>query len=234
MNTSSKLLPLLTLGASLAALLPLAACGDDDDNAGAGPAGSAGQAGSAGSASGGQAGAAQAPDLAGRWKSACLASPQSDGTTQHTDLDFTIDASSWAVDYTVHGNETCTAPFVRVHIAGPYTLVAPSSQVPGAWDAVFSFTTKTATPEMDAAVGFLSGLANCGDGSFTLGTADDVYTAGCPGLGQYPQSSCSADHDLVKRDGDTLRFGSRPADNNLCTDDRRPTALSAAVLTRQP
>lgn len=41
---------------------------------------------------------------------------------------------------------------------------------------------------------------------------------------------CAADFDLVARSGDRLRFGARPADNDLCTADKRPTALRPMIL----
>ncbi len=54
---------------------------------------------------------------------------------------------------------------------------------------------------------------------------------GCAGFGQYPGADCPADYDVVKRDGDDLFFGARPADNDMCTAAKRPAALSPA---RQP
>jgi hypothetical protein len=202
----------------------------------AGDGGASGDAGSAGSAAGGGsagAGGSAAPDLAGRWKSICVASPQADGSTQYFDLDFIIDEKTWGLDYVVHGNADCTAPFVKVRIEGPYELTAPSTAEQGAWEGTFSFSKKTVSPGMEAAVGFLQGLPGCGNGVFAVGTETDVLSAGCPGLGQYPESSCKADYDLVRREGDDLQFGARPADNNMCTPDKRPGALSPLKLKKQ-
>jgi hypothetical protein len=56
--------------------------------------------------------------------------------------------------------------------------------------------------------------------------------AGCAAFGQYPAAQCPADFDLLDVDGGTLHFGNRPADNNMCTPDRRPTQLSTVGLTR--
>jgi hypothetical protein len=60
-----------------------------------------------------------------------------------------------------------------------------------------------------------------------------VLTAGCLGLGQRPGSSCSADHDLISLAADGLHFGQRPADNDMCTPERRPAALSPLALQRR-
>jgi hypothetical protein len=35
---------------------------------------------------------------------------------------------------------------------------------------------------------------------------------------------------MVSRHGDELRFGKRPADNNMCSADRRPSVLGDLVL----
>jgi hypothetical protein len=56
---------------------------------------------------------------------------------------------------------------------------------------------------------------------------------GCLGFGQYPKTQCSADYDLVKVEGDKLQFGKRPADNNMCTPGKRPTALNPNAFTRK-
>jgi hypothetical protein len=63
--------------------------------------------------------------------------------------------------------------------------------------------------------------------------AKEVLDSGCLPLGQYPKADCSADYDLVSLEGSSLQFGARPADNNMCTPDKRPTKLSPVVLTKQ-
>lgn len=174
-----------------------------------------------------------APSLAGRWTSDCLPSPQADGSTQYFDLDFDLDATSWALDYVVHGDAACEVPLVTVSIAGPYTIERPSSTVPGAWEARFAFERKTIRPEVDGLRDFLNSLEGCGAAEFQTGVAQDVYASGCPAFGQYPESACVADYDLVQRDGDVLRFGERPADNDMCTPEKRPATLSPVENRRR-
>jgi hypothetical protein len=183
-------------------------------------------------------GGVTAPDVAGRWTSGCLSAKQADGSTQYTSLDFDITQSApgeghWDVDFRVHGDPKCSTGFLTVHIDGPYRFVEPSDVVKGAWDVLFSFDERTVTPENDAALGFLQSLGPCGDGHFEVGKPTDVYTAGCAALGQYPKSQCDADHDLAWTDGSELRFGERPADNDLCTEAKRPTALSSTILRKE-
>lgn len=168
------------------------------------------------------------PALAGRWTSACtVAGPQQVYTMQ-----FDLTDTAWQLDYVAYGDAACTAKFLTVHIEGAYHLIMPSPTIAGAWNAEFAFTSKSVTPHSDAAAGFLASANGCNRAGFATGQATDILDAGCAGLGAYPRATCSAEHDIVLRDGDTLRFGARPADGNLCTDDRRPTAPSPVVLEK--
>jgi hypothetical protein len=45
-------------------------------------------------------------------------------------------------------------------------------------------------------------------------------------------ADCGTDHDLLALDATGLRFGQRPMDNDMCTPDRRPTALLGPVVAR--
>jgi hypothetical protein len=168
----------------------------------------------------------EVPVLVGHWASNCFATE-----TGSARLDFDIATATWAVDYDTFGDATCGTPFVTVHIAGPYEVMGASAVVPGAHEARFGFTEKTVTPHGAGAVGFLSSLGDAcgGAGVWADGTARDVLASGCPMLGQYPGTACAADYDLVSLDADTLRFGQRPADNDLCVPEHRPSALGLSV-----
>lgn len=175
--------------------------------------------------------AAAAPDISGAWVSACL--PGADGS--YFVLDFDIAQDTWALDYVVYGDDACTAKLVTVHIDGPYALGEPSADVDGAYEGLFSFTNKTITPHADGLVGMLNAAdPACGTEAWTLDATQSVYETGCAGFGQYPMADCTADYDLVYLDAgaNTLQFGARPADNDMCTEDERPTALNPALFTR--
>jgi len=176
---------------------------------------------------------AQDPDLAGRYLSDCLSAPQADGSTSYFVLDFDIADDAWAVDYTVFGDGTCQSPLFTVRIDGPYEIGAPSEIVDGAYDATFAFADKTITPHAQPIVAMLEGMDQCGTEAWVLDQPQSIYATGCPALGQYPEASCAADHDLVKLDGDSLQFGARPANNDMCTAERRPTALNPVLFRRQ-
>jgi hypothetical protein len=165
-------------------------------------------------------------DLAGRWKSACT----DPGGGQAIRLSFDLTPDAWALDYANFGDAACAAPALTVHIEGPYAVTGASATVAGAYEARFGFARKTVTPSTDGAAVFLAQA--CGGGTFTAGAATDI-AGGCAGLGMYPLASCAADYDLVARAGDRLQFGARPADNDMCTEARRPTALSPILLARE-
>jgi hypothetical protein len=172
--------------------------------------------------------ASVAAAIVGNWQDTCFDA----GNGQHAQLTFAIEAERWAVDYVVHGDATCTAPLGDVHIAGTYQILEASPTVSGANDAVFSFDTRTVTPKAQPFADYLDSLEGCGAGGFQVGVAADIKATGCAAIGSYPQASCSADYDVVKTDGTTLQFGARPADNNMCSADKRPTALNPNALHR--
>jgi hypothetical protein len=69
------------------------------------------------------------------------------------------------------------------------------------------------------------GLSSCELEPFV---EQNISAAGCA---LWPSvSDCNEDHDLLAMDDSgLLYFGVRPADNNMCTADRRPTALLPPV-----
>ncbi|MFO0609983.1 MAG: hypothetical protein U0324_42890 [Polyangiales bacterium] len=171
--------------------------------------------------------AAPAVDLAGRWASACVPN----GSGQHIQLRFAMTARDWSLDYVTYADAACATPFVTAHIEGPYEVTGPSA-VAGAHEGTFRFTRKTLRAHGAAAAGFLSSAQGCGRP--VAPDADvDISAEGCAGLGQRPVSACGQDYDLVSVEGDSLRFGQRPADNDLCTPAHRPAALSPLAMQRQ-
>lgn len=167
--------------------------------------------------------------VVGRWRSPCVPN----GQGQHIALAFDIAATNWNLDYVTYGDDACAAPFLSVRVEGTYALTGASS-VAGAQNAVFRFTRKTVTPHGAAAVGYAQSIASCGTGAWSDGVARDVTASGCAGIGQRPVASCGQDYDLVAVDATTLRFGQRPADNDMCTEDKRPAALATLAMQRQP
>ena len=174
----------------------------------------------------------EAPSLAGRYQSDCLPQPQADGTTQYARLDFDLSHDTWTLDYVVHGDAACATRLVGVRIEGPYELGEPAPGLEGAFQARFGFAKKTITPYVDGLVGALTAMG-CGTTPWQLGQPQDVLEEGCAPFGQYPASRCAADYDVVALDAEGLQFGARPADNDLCTPEKRPTSLNPSVFVRR-
>ncbi len=208
-----------TRSSLIALCVALSACGGSSNNTNDGAATRSDSSSSGDSAA--------ALDLTGRWRNACTPNGQGGGFS----LDFEFTRSNWSLDYVTYSDPSCATRAVTVHIEGPYEIGAASAAVPGAYEASFRFTRKTVTAHNEGAVAFLSSAAAC-PGPFTVGTARDISATGCGGLGQQPISQCGQDFDLVSVSGDALRFGQRPADNNLCAVDRRPSALATVASQR--
>jgi len=167
--------------------------------------------------------------LVGDWQDTCFDA----GNGEYAQLTFHIQTGlAWEVDYVVYGDASCSAALGDVHIAGDYQIVGPSSVVAGADDAIFSFSTRTVTPKAQPFADFLNSQKGCGAGEWKVGVAQDVYEAGCAALGSYPKASCTADYDIVKVGATTLQLGARPADNDMCTADKRPTMLETDACHR--
>lgn len=171
-------------------------------------------------------------DISGAWSSGCVAMPGPDGSASYVRLDFDISAELWALDFQRFGDEACSQKLLTVHLDGPYEVSTPSTTVTGAYNGQFRFSTKAVTPHAQPLVDMLNG-AQCGPGNWKIDQAQDVYDAGCPALGLYPRSECTADYDLVLVDGNKLQFGVRPEDNNMCSEERRPTSLNPMAMTRK-
>jgi hypothetical protein len=71
------------------------------------------------------------------------------------------------------------------------------------------------------------GMADCG---LTLNLETDISETGCAAWA--PVAVCGEDHDLLALTDEGLHFGVRPADNDMCTADKVPTALLPAVVLR--
>ena len=170
-------------------------------------------------------------DLAGTWVGPCYPSPAGDGSFNQ--LTFVMTDAMWDLDYVAHGTDDCSAPFLTVNIAGGYTLEGASDVEDGARNGTFFFSTKTVTPHAEAAVGVVNYA--CGGTDAAVDVAFDI-SGGCPGLGAYPIADCPADYDIVKlsEDGTQLTFGARPADNDMCSEDKRPTTFeNGSMVTKQ-
>lgn len=143
---------------------------------------------------------------------------------------FTFQNGAWTLDFTLALDPEFKAQVFNFRTVGSYDVLGPSAKVPGAYEAVFKEDKKyltLKTTDAQLAKGF--GFDAC---ALTPNVEKDVSVDGC--LGWKPVSVCNEDHDLLALTAEGgVRFGVRPADNDMCTAEKRPTELTPAV-SRQP
>ncbi|MEM9067810.1 MAG: hypothetical protein AAGE52_04865 [Myxococcota bacterium] len=140
---------------------------------------------------------------------------------------FTFEDGRWTLDFVLALDPALEQPVFRFRTHGTYEVLRPSANVDEAFDALFFEDAKYLTLETrDPALAEAFGLAACG---LTPGVERDVSLEGCAGW--RPVAECNEDHDLLSLTAEGgVRFGVRPRDNDMCTEDKRPTALTPAVL----
>ncbi len=141
---------------------------------------------------------------------------------------FTFDQGTWSLVFTHALDAAMQTPTFRFRTKGPYEVGAASATVAGAFEAVFYEDVKYVTLlTADASLIAAFGFANCG---LKYNVEVDISATGCAGW--KPVAVCREDHDLLALSPSGLQFGVRPRDNNMCTPDRRPTALLQPVVKR--
>lgn len=142
--------------------------------------------------------------------------------------EFVFRDGRWSLTFTHALDPAMTQRTFQFRTGGAYRVEASSKTVPGAFHTVFDedwkhVTLLTDAPEIVAAMG----MAACG---LTPNLEADISATGCAAW--RPVAECGEDHDLLALSGDGLHFGVRPADNDMCTADKVPTALLPAVVAR--
>ena len=172
---------------------------------------------------------ATAQDVAGRWVSVgCEATPGTSGP-QHVKRNLRLTGDAWTVDLTVYADPGCNEPTLGVRVEGPYLLGPLSAAVPGATEALFVEAAVHVTPHSSAAADLLNGTpaGTCGTERWALGVQQSLGKTGCELL---DVRTPSAEYELVKREGDRLFLGARPAaSSDLNAPERRPTTLNAPL-----
>ncbi len=142
--------------------------------------------------------------------------------------EFVFSDGQWSLTFIHALDPAMTQRTFQFRTGGAYAVGEESTAVPGAFHAVFDedwkhLTLLTPVPEIAAAMG----MAECG---LTLNLEVDISKTGCAAW--RPVAVCGKDHDLLALTDAGLHFGVRPADNDMCTPDKTPTALLAAVVAR--
>lgn len=174
-------------------------------------------------ACGGSKTAVKPQDLAGRWDSAtCEAIPNGDGTHSYIQRHFQLTEAKWTLNLDAFGDAQCQTKLFTARVTGPYTLERDSEKVSGATEGNFVFGERFLTAHLQPLADAFT-QSGCGSGAWTVGTEQAI-----PGACLFfkPIAQCGTDHDVVKVDGNKLFFGQRPADNDMCTPEKRPSALA--------
>ncbi len=159
--------------------------------------------------------------VTGKWKSEAA---EDMGNGSFATREFVLTDKTWSLVFTVHGDKELKSPLVAMGFSGTWKTTGASRTVPGASEASFEFDKKTVTLKAkEAAKGF--GMDGCG---LELGKAKDVSKSGCSFVA--PVAQYGKEFDLIKREGEKVFFGARPADGNMGSEDKRPTALGAPLI----
>lgn len=142
--------------------------------------------------------------------------------------EFSFNDGEWTLHFILALDPELKNQVFEFRTLGTYKILDKSRSAK-AYEAVFYedkkyVKLKTDNPDLIAGFGF----TNCG---LTPNIETDISENGCA---IWPSvKDCKEDHDLLALDEKgNLYFGVRPADNNMCTADRRPTALLPAVAKR--
>ncbi|MGH9947161.1 MAG: cyclase family protein [Pyrinomonadaceae bacterium] len=163
--------------------------------------------------------------MVGRWKSAAA---EKVGNLGYRTREFNFRKDRWWIEVVFYSDEKLTDALFSFVGEGPYELGAESKTAAGATEAVFHFDKKILKVLADESKVSGFGFSGC---DLNKGVAKDVSTIGC---GNFTSVAvCGQEYDLVKLDGNTLYLGSRPADGNMCTADKRPKALGQPLAKQK-
>lgn len=153
-----------------------------------------------------------------------------DGTAIYLRKRFTFEQDQWRIEFTMSADRENRAPLFRGDFNGTYSVgeYLPLAQ---AYRGQFLFSQRTITAYQPELVRALD-AATCGQSKWMAGKSQDVGENGCSLLRIYPRNSCNGEYDLINVIDDNLYLGARPADGNLCNEERRPQRLSDSGLER--
>lgn len=163
---------------------------------------------------------------AGHWVSpACQ--PSGTGTSR-ANLILSRDTATLAIS--IYADPECKAKLFTVTVGSTYQLHGQSPEVEGAQLARFSFGFRQVTPHAQSIADAMNG-AKCGRVVSRVGFATDILATGCAPVGQPSKRACPVEYDLLKRTGNQLSLGERPADGGgLCSSKRQATRLGPALI----
>lgn len=140
---------------------------------------------------------------------------------------FTFDKGKWTLLFTLSLDPEFKMQVFQFRTFGTYKVQDKSTKVADTYNALFYeekklLTLKTSDENLIKAFGF----APC---NMITDIEQDVSEKGCSGWKSVAE--CSGDYDILSLDKEgELYFGSRPADNDMCSPEKRPTSLTPPVV----
>lgn len=161
--------------------------------------------------------------LLGRWKSA---SAESVGSVGFRTREFTFAKDRWLIEVIFYGDAEMTKPLFSFVGEGPYALIENSAVLPEATNAAFFFDKKRLILLTDdAAVISQFKFDAC---NLKKGILKDISASGCANFTSV--AACGQEYDLVNIERGILRLGARPADGNMCSEEKRPRSLGSPLI----
>jgi hypothetical protein len=142
---------------------------------------------------------------------------------------FTFNKGKWTLVFTLALDPEMKMQVFQFRTFGTYKVQEKSSKVANAYNALFLeekkfVTLKTGDENLIKAFGF----APC---NMTKDVEQDISAKGCSGWKSV--ADCPGDNDLLSLDKNgKLYFGNRPADNDMCSPEKRPTSLTPPVIKK--
>lgn len=169
--------------------------------------------------------------MAGAWLSeSCEALQSSTGsgaTRNFAKRGARFSDNEWVMDITVFGDPACQLRLFTVRVEGDY--VVGQASVQGSREIIMRFLRKSAAAHEPSIVQSFN-KARCGATEWRVEIPQDISQSGC--ITTRPiNEDCRADYDIVRVEGNKLRFGLRQT--NLCRSDLRPKQLSPYALIKQ-
>jgi hypothetical protein len=143
---------------------------------------------------------------------------------------FTFDKGKWTLVFTLGLDPELKMKVFEFRTVGTYRLLEPSQVVANTYHAVFYedkkfVTVRTTDQNLINAFGF----APC---QMTPNVEKDISDNGCAAWKSV--KACPGDYDLLSLDKEgKLYFGARPADNDMCSPEKRPTQLTPPVVKQK-
>ncbi|HLD99484.1 MAG TPA: hypothetical protein VJB59_04455 [Bdellovibrionota bacterium] len=175
--------------------------------------------------------------LVGNWSTGCIVGESS--TSYKIVQTFTGTTLTGTTYY--YSGTTCAVPIYESQSTGTLVKGALSSNVSGAVNYDFTWTSVTITSKLDAYTTQLNNMVNGGGAGVTgycaytdwaTNVAKDVSARNCAGVTM--RTVGNTHYDIVKITGSTLQFGAVNATYDGTTADKRPIALdSTYTYTKQ-